>query len=143
LGTAHIQETLFFPAGLTLPPNLVAKRIEGGRVHRVAWKIIRGLYFHRFGQVLPEDTPNGLEIVPPDRPPPTEFFIGLSNESSLGRYPGVFDYKSSRFPEMRNFNYWAMLLWDRLILIMYFHDPARDCDHCAKVRRDRIVAASE
>jgi hypothetical protein len=125
------------PSGLVLPAGLVAKRIEGDRVHRVAWKVIRGLYFHHFKEVLPDDTPNGLEIVPPDRPPPKEFILGLPNEPVRGQYPGVFDYKFAKFSEVRNFNYWAMLLWDRIILIVKFHDPACDCEHCDEVRASR------
>jgi len=118
------------PSGLVLPHGLVAKRIEGERVHRVAWKIIRGLYFHHFGEFLPQDTPNGLEIVPPDQPPPKEFIIGLPDNPVRGQYPGVFDYKFAKFAEVHNFNYWAMLLWDRIIMIVKFHDPACGCDHC-------------
>jgi len=143
-GLVHkvVQEFERQPGGLVLPPNLVAKRLEGERFHRVAWKIIRGLYFHHFAEVLPEDTPNGLEIVPPDRPPPKEFIIGLPDNPIHGRHPGVFDYKFAKFPEVHNFNYWAMLLWDRLILIMKFHDPACECAHCAEIKGARIAASS-
>jgi hypothetical protein len=118
------------PSGLILPPNLVAKRIEGKRVYRVAWKIIRGLYFYQYGEVLPEDTPNGLEIIPPDRAPPKEFIIALPDDPIHGRHPGVFDYKFRKFPEVHDFHYWAMLLWDRLILIIMFHDPKCTCERC-------------
>lgn len=121
------------PSGLILPPGLVAKRIEGNRVRRVAWKIIRGLYFHSFNEPLPEDTPNRLKVIPPDQPPPREFFA-LPDEPVRGQYPGVFDYKFAKFPEVNNFNYWAMLFWDRIILIVTFHDPACDCGHCAEVK---------
>ena len=137
-----LQEFERQPSGLVLPANLVVKRLEGERVHRVAWKIIRGLYFNHFAEVLPEDTPNGLEIVPPDRPPPKEFITGLRDEPIRGRHPGVFDYKFAKFPEVHNFNYWAMLLWDRIIMIMKFHDPACDCDHCVGIRRIRVPIAS-
>jgi hypothetical protein len=117
------------PSGLILPPGLVVKRFNGERVHRVAWKIIRGLYFHQFNEVLPEDTLNRLVIIPPDQPPPREFFL-LPDEPVHGQYPGVFNYKFAKYPEVNNFNYWAMLLWDRIILIMMFHDPACECQHC-------------
>ena len=119
------------PNGLILPPGLVAKRFEGDRLHRVAWKIIRGLYFHRFGEFVPEDTPNRLIIVPPDEPPPREFFF-LPDDPVHGQYPGVFDYKYAKYPEVHNFNYWAMLLWDKIILIMMFHDPKCKCEECSR-----------
>jgi hypothetical protein len=125
------------PSGLILPPNKVAKRIEGDRIHRVAWKIVRGLYFHNFQEVLPADTPNAFEIVPPDELPPPAFFA-LLDEPVRGRYPGVFDDKFAKFPEVQNFNYWAMLLWDRLLIISMFHDPSCDCDDCTTRKVSRL-----
>lgn len=135
-GLVHkvLKEFEHKPSGIVLPSSLIAKRLEGDRVHRVAWKIIRGLYFHHFNEVLPEWVPNGLEIVPPDRPPPKEFLIGLPDNPIHGQYPGVFDYKFAKFPEVHNFNYWAMLLWDRIILIVKFHDPTCNCEHCTQLR---------
>jgi hypothetical protein len=118
------------PSGIVLPDHLVAKRFDGNRLHRVAWKIVRGLYFHRHRKVLPELTPNHLEMVSPDRLPPKEFLMALWDTPSQGQYPGVFDYKFATFPQLLNFNYWAMLLWDRVILIMSFHDPTCTCSIC-------------
>ena len=42
------------PSGLILPRGKVVKRLDGQRVHRIAWKIVRGLYFYHEGKVLPE-----------------------------------------------------------------------------------------
>jgi hypothetical protein len=47
------------PSGLFLPGNKVVKRLNGPRIHRVAWKIVRGLHFHHFTEVLPENLPSG------------------------------------------------------------------------------------
>lgn len=134
-GLVHkvLQEFEHQPGGLILPTGLVAKRFEGKRLHRVAWKIIRGLYFHNFNEVLPEGIPNRLQIVSPDQPPPPEF-LALSDAPVRGQYPGVFDYKFAKFPEVHNLNYWAMLLWDRVILIMSFHDPSCDCEYCINAK---------
>jgi hypothetical protein len=44
------------PSGLILPGNKVVKRFQGSRVARVAWKIVRGLYFHHNGEVLARGT---------------------------------------------------------------------------------------
>lgn len=118
------------PGGILLPPGLVGKHFEGDRLHRVAWKIVRGLYFHEFGQVLPESTPNHLEILPPDKPPSMQFLHALHDKPSLGQYPGVFDYKYITVPQLKDFHYWGLLLWDRLILTMAFHNPACDCEQC-------------
>lgn len=122
------------PGGILLPPGLVAKRFEGNRVHRVAWKIVRGLYFHECGEVLPENTPNNLQIAPPDKPPPAEFLHALFNVPSRGKYPGVFDYKYVTVSQLNEFHYWGMLFWDRLILTMAFHNPACKCELCSKLQ---------
>ena len=122
------------PSGLILPENLVAKRFEGERLHRVAWKIIRGLYFHHFNLVLPEYNLNSISIILPDQVPPKEFLIALGDLDGLGSYPGVFDYKFIQVKELDNFNYWAMLLWDRIILIFSFHGLDSSCDHCLEAK---------
>lgn len=130
-----LQEFERQPSGIALPEHLVVKRFDGKRIHRIAWKIIRGLYFHQYKEVLLEETPNNLEIVPPDQMPPKEFLVGLQDRPTHGQYPGVFDYKFAKFPEAQNLNYWAMLLWDRVILSMAFHDPTCTCEHCVLLPR--------
>ena len=127
------------PGGIHLPRGLIAKKIEGDRVHRVAWKIVRGLYFHTFGSLLPAYTPNSLEIVPPDRPPPAQFLHSLYDRPSQGSYPGAFDYKYVQVPELNDFNYWGLLLWDRLILIVAFHSPHCQCAHCQKLPERHVA----
>jgi hypothetical protein len=130
------------PSGLVLPPGRVAKRFQGHRVLRVAWKIVRGLYFSRFGKVLEEDAPRHLEIVPPGEMPPESFFV-LSGKENHGKYPGVFDYTFAAYPNQHNFNYCAMLLWDRIILTMGFQGPACDCAEClATFGRSKFSAAA-
>ena len=96
-GLVHKVLTEFqkMPGGIRLPPELVAKKFEGHRVHRVAWKIVRGLYFHELGEVLPEDTPNSLQISSPDKPPPEEFLHALYDAPSRGSYPGVLTINTS------------------------------------------------
>ena len=48
------------PSGLVLPPGRLVQRLDGTRLARVVWKIVRGLYFVERGRVLPEDTPRRL-----------------------------------------------------------------------------------
>ncbi len=117
------------PSGLVLPPGIVAKSFEGDRILRVAWKIVRGLYFFHNGGYLSEDSPRACEIVVPGQPPPRPFLF-LPDEPVHGQYPGVFDYKFAKYPEVHNLNYWAMLLWDRLIVIVKFQYPPCNCDSC-------------
>jgi hypothetical protein len=41
------------PGGLVLPGNQVVQRFDGDRLRCVAWKIVRGLYFHHQNKCLP------------------------------------------------------------------------------------------
>ena len=122
------------PSGLHLPPGLVAKRQEGDRFKRVVWKIIRGLYFHHYSTILPEALPVGCTLTAPGQLPPEEFrlMIDLADDETKGRYQGVFDYRF-RVVEMDvgTLNYWAFLIWDRIIVTAHFHDPwSCQCEDC-------------
>lgn len=119
------------PSGLTLPPGVVAKRFEGGRILRVAWKIVRGLYYRHFSCILPEDAPRSCEVIPPGQEPPLSFLF-LPSEPVHGWHPGVFDYRFAAYPEVHNLNYWAMLLWDRIIVIVKFQYPDCECTECSE-----------
>lgn len=117
------------PSGLILPGGKVVKRFDPERVWRVVWKITRGLYFHEYGNFLPESTPRLFEVVSPGEKPPDAFFL-LPDEPVRGLYPGVFDYKFRQFAEFNNSHLWAMLFWDRLIVLVVFHDPSCRCETC-------------
>ena len=50
--------------------------------------------------------------------------IGLADDETHGRYGGVFDYRFRvEDTDFGNLNYWALLIWDRIIIEVYFHDP--------------------
>jgi len=117
------------PSGINLPKDKVVKRFQGDRVHRVAWKIVRGLFFLHEKSVLPENTASKLDIIAPDEHPP-DYFFSLNDKPFLGKYPGVFDYKYAQFPEVHNSFLWGILLWDSLIMLMAFHSPDCRCDTC-------------
>ena len=125
------------PSGIVLPAGKIAKRFEGTRIHRVAWKIVRGLYFHHHQTYLAPDLPSGLRMVLPGQEPPPDF-VGIINEPTHGQYPGVFDYRFATFPEVNKFHYWAMLLWDRLLLLFTFHDPSCPCESCTAKRQNAL-----
>jgi hypothetical protein len=118
------------------------KRFEGERLRRVAWKIVRGLYFHHHGTVLDADIPHGLRMLAPEDEPPFPF--GLIPDLDLGQYPGVFDYRFAVFPSFHFMNVWGLLLWDRIIMVVTFHDPACDCEACVTrrttARRHEVIA---
>jgi hypothetical protein len=117
------------PSGLLLPGNKVIQRVDGARISRIAWKIVRGLYFHQYDTVLSAKAARWVSFTPPSEVPPEHFlvFVSLPDTSSHGQYPGVFDYKFQTFPEG---NYWALLFWDRIIVTVCFHDPGCTCGKC-------------
>jgi hypothetical protein len=87
------------------------------------------LYFADFGTCLPDKAHKKLEIVLPGKMPPESFFV-LAGDQSRGAYPGVFDYTVAAYPDFHGLNYWAMLLWDRIILTVTFQDPMCGCAEC-------------
>jgi hypothetical protein len=136
------------PSGLFLPGGKVVKRFDGERLRRVAWKMVRGLHFHHTDEVLPEDWPTvGVQIYAGETPPPDDVLCFVSIAQSRGVYPGVFDYKFDKFPEANNLHYWALLLWDRIIIRVAFHDPACACDTCTSERKNctesQVVIAAQ
>lgn len=117
------------PSGLYLPPDIIGKRIDPDRTWRVVWKIVRGLFFYEYDRFLPENKPTMFKVVHPGEKPPQEFYF-IPDTPKRGQYPGVFDYKYRDFPEVNDVHLWAMLFWDRLIMIAMFHDPNCECDKC-------------
>ena len=124
------------PSGLFLPGGKVVKKFDGERLRRVAWKMVRGLHFYHTREVLPEKWPTvGVQIFGEETPPPDDVLCFVNFAQSQGVYPGVFDYKFDKFPDCNNLHYWALLLWDRIIFRVIFHDPACACETCTSVAR--------
>jgi hypothetical protein len=68
LGRAVLEEFDVRPSGIVLPNGKIVKRLKP-RVHRVAWKIARGLFFIETGRILPERTPRSIALVDYLNPP--------------------------------------------------------------------------
>ena len=134
------------PGGIFLPPGLVAKRQEGDRIGRIAWKIVRGLYLHHHEALLPETFAVSCEMIPPDRRPPDHFLYvsSLADDETHGVYGGVFDYRFRVFKtELGKLNYWALLIWDRIIMILLFHDPwTCKCEGCTSAIEEMKLRAA-
>jgi hypothetical protein len=132
LMTKVLQEFDHAPSGLRLPQGMVVKRFDGKRISRVAWKIVRGLHFHHNGQVLREDWTMGVKLHLCDVDPPDHFklFMSLPDNPAYGRYPGVFSYRFRKFSEASGLHYWALLLLDRVLMIVTFHDAECECARC-------------
>jgi hypothetical protein len=118
--------------GVILPANRVAKKIDPDRAHDVIYKIVRGLHYHHYGEILPPNWNCHFTITPPGEPPPEEFTMLTEANllNSQGRYQGVFAYSFHKFAEVNDLHIWAMLLWDRIIVTLMFHDPACQCEEC-------------
>lgn len=125
-----LKEFVKSPSGLTLLQNKVVKRFDPERVWTVVWKITRGLFYIEYERLLPEDTPREFKIVDIDSPPPPEFQL-LINKEERGKYPGVFAFKHMTLKKMKGFHFWAMLFWDSVMVLIYFHDPKCSCEQCA------------
>lgn len=144
-GLAHkvLREFEPRPSGLILPGNKVIKRFEGARISRIAWKITRGLYFHHHNRTLSEDLVTWVSVTAPGERPPEHFlmFTSLPDNEPHGRYPGVFAYRFQNFTEEGNTHYWAMLLWDRIIVTVLFHDPECTCERCTE-EKSKVATAN-
>ena len=121
--------------GIILPANRVAKRFDPNRVEGVIYKIVRGLHYHHFGEVLPPAWDCSFTVTPPGETPPELFqaIAGAGLLSTHGSYPGVFAYSFHKFPDVHDLHVWLMLLWDRIIVTASFHDPACECEKCGFV----------
>lgn len=127
LGFKTLREFEDRPSGLYLPSGLVVKRLEGARIKRVAWKIVRGLFRYETGSVLPDSTPYFLDIIEPARSVPSEldeFWEAVKAQESKGTYGGVFDYKYlDAQAGSEHLHGWGMLLWDRIMVFVGHHHP--------------------
>lgn len=134
------------PGGLHLPLGVVAKRQDGDRIVRVAWKIVRGLFFHHYNAILPGAFPIGCTLTALDRRPPEHFICvsGLADDETYGVYGGVFDYRFRIVDtDLGKLNYWAFLIWDRIIMTVYFHDPwSCQCEGCFSALAEMEMRAS-
>lgn len=131
------------PSGLHLPKGRVVKRFSSERVTRVVWKLVRGLYFHEVGSVLPEDTPKMWDVVEPERARElagkNAVWERVKAQPPRGAYGGVFEYKYfvGRFDD-KTLHAWGMLLWDKIMIFVAHHDPGASRSN----RRLHLTAAS-
>lgn len=121
------------PSGLVIPGKVV-KRQDGARISRVVWKIVRGLHFHHHGTIMPDGLNTNVTMTAPGERPPEPFLQvkDLPDDVTHGRYPGIFDYRFRCFDvDEGKLHYWGMLLWDKIIITVAFHDPwTCDCEKC-------------
>jgi len=116
--------------GIILPGELIFKKFDGDRVWRVVWKIVKGLFYKEYKRVLPDNTIKIFDLLQPEINALPETFQYVRDTPSRGRYAEVFDYKYIAVKELNNFHYWALLLWDKIIMTIAFHDPDCKCEKC-------------
>ena len=102
-------------------------RLDGVRVKRVMWKIVRGLYFIKHESVLPEDTPFYVASREPGNTSPSDFdelWELVKSSPQRGDYPGVFAYKHVYAAEEgARLHAWGMLWWDSQMWFVAHHAP--------------------
>jgi len=135
LANQVLQEFQHVVGGVILPANRVAKKIDPDRAHDVIYKIVRGLHYYHHGEILPPVWNCHFTITPPSEPPPEVFTLLTETNllNSRGHYQGVFAYSFHKFAEANDLHVWAMLLWDRIIVTLMFHDPQCQCEDCTSI----------
>ena len=105
------------------------------RAGHITWKLARGIYFAEVGRFLPGDLPKHMALLGheeirgiEDRYP---FWPLVRDTEPMGLHGGVFDYKwlGIILDGVRG-HLIAMALWDRLVLLVLFHDPTCVCPSC-------------
>lgn len=106
---------------ILLPASRMAYQIEGDRFYRVVEKIVRGLHYVEFDEVLPKDLDVHSWITLPREPSPKAFELLMALDPlppEKGNHRGVFAYR--HLSDNPGWNVWAMLFWDRIIITSVF-----------------------
>jgi len=132
LGNKVLREFVARPSGLILPHGKIIKRLDGARIKRVVWKIVRGLYFLENGEVLPEATTFSVESIGPHEEEDSdlsELWEHVKAQPSKAEYRGVFDYKylDAQADSVR-VHAWGMLLWDRIMVFVGHWHPGEQAE---------------
>ncbi len=124
------------PGGIYLPPGKTVKHFDGTRVYRVVWKVVRGLFYHRYNRFLSETTPYDCRVYDPQQiqlPEIQEFWRTMMNRDGLGKYQGAFDYKLAQAVDVSDgLHACCLLFWDSVAFYYIFHDPNCSCKECSK-----------
>lgn len=128
------------------PRGEVTFKLDRYRVDRVACKLARGIYYRELGVVLPEKRPGEIRLINPfeaaEQIADLSWYPAVLGSQPMGddTYRKIFDYKwiSEKDGDFRGHAI-VMLLWNKIILIAMFHDPACGCPEC--VRRKATAEA--
>lgn len=104
----------YHPQSGLLIPGKVFKGFDMPQVDRVTWKLIRGLFFQKYEQFLPEGTPKSIRYVYPGYEcPEIARHLFEKEDKGEGKNPGVFNYRTRILPEECR-HYWMLTLWDSM-----------------------------
>ena len=108
---------------------------DADRAGRITWKLVRGVYFAETGMVLPEGLPKRMILLGPDTVKSAEadypWWPLVRDTAPMGTHGAVFDYKwIGTTVDGGRGHAMAMLLWDRLLTLILFHDPSCRCEQC-------------
>ena len=126
LGEKILRQMEERPSGLHLPGDRVIMRVEGERIGRVVWKIVRVFYFLEYSEVLPDNTAWAMELIEPLNPGRArnaEIWAHVKAQPSRCSYGAVFDckYLLAESGKMR-LHAWGMLFWDK-VMVFVKHFP--------------------
>lgn len=125
------------PAGLTIP-GIVAKTFDKRRIFRVIWKVIRGLFYIRFSQILPESTEHFISYVQRNEPmfaaDLLKYLFSMTlKEQEHGNNKEVFSYRYY-IPPKNDFYSWIILFWSKHPFFIFHHIPNCNCKRCTSKR---------
>lgn len=133
LAIKTFEEYEMSPGGPRPPEGMTVKRADASRLKRVAWKMVRGLFWLKEGAILPERTPHQVRMVGPYGPVDehsARLWDLLKTQPREGTYDQVFDDRYHRHPGSPRIHLWGMLFWARVTVFLYHHDPTCRCEAC-------------
>lgn len=127
------------PSGIWLPPGKGITKIEYEKVHRVIWKIVRGLYFQIFkNKILPEGVERKITRYDPGTELPKELLEIEKRITTAGMHKEVFVYKYGyQEPPEPQIHIVIMLFWKAVRFITIFHNPDCRCEYCTSKEERR------
>lgn len=130
------------------PDGMVVTNYDVDRAGRVTWKLVRGIYFAEVKRFLPNNLPKRLTMLSPHENQHAHqmhpWWPHVRDTRPMGSHGEVFDYKwlCTIMDGIRTHAV-GMLLWDRLLVFILFHDPScpcAECDAAARVRTGESAA---
>jgi hypothetical protein len=133
---------------LVTSDGLQIKSYNHARAAKVLWKISRGLAFLETegAMIIPPDTPHEVRLYPSKeeiqrRLIPEGWWAEMLQLQPMGRYGRVLDYRTiTLFTRdaagqiTQSSQAWGLLLWNRVIAGVFFHNPWCPCGDCAAHR---------